>query len=338
VEQVARQFTEQAKTAGLDVRGGNPEPGVVEKGLLLGFADHLGVRRDRGTRRCELVHGRSGDLRRDSVVDGTGLLVGADLEEVTRGKQVQLLIGMATRIEMDWLEALFPGQFVEERVTDWDDSGRRLVGKVRKRFRDLVIEEQETQEVELEGAATLLAKAIIEGKLTLKKWGAEVERWIDRVNFLAANIPDAGFNRIGPEERQTLLETLCHGYRSGREIRELDPWPVLETWLPGGMRNWMDHMAPEAIELPNRRRPVRIRYRAPREAPILAATIQDLYDVEPETLFILEGKYPLKLEVLGPNRNPVQVLMADALADFWETSYPAIRKELKGRYPKHEWR
>lgn len=135
-----------------------------------------------------------------------------------------------------------------------------------------------------------------------------------------------------------LLETLCHGHRSGREIRELDPWTVLRNWIPSGMEEWMNQMAPETILLPGRRRPFRVRYGEEESVPTLSATIQELYGVDSKRLFILGGQHPLRLELLAPNRNPVQVLTADRLDAFWTTSYPQIRKDLKGRYPKHEWR
>lgn len=337
VEQVARQFTAQAKATGLDTRGGPAAPGVVEQGILLGFADHLGIRRDRGTRRCEMVHGRVGELRRESVLEAPGLLVAAELEEVSRGKQVQLLLGMVSAVDSSWLQTHFPDRLREETVTSWDESGRKVVQRRETRFRDLVLAAEESDAVDPDAAASLLAEGVLEGRLTLKRWGKEVEYWIDRVNFVAEAAPETGFNRIGEEERKLLLEALCHGYSSGRGIRDLDPWPVLKSWIPSGMNGWMDKMVPESISLPGRRRPFRVRY-GEESGPTLSATIQELYDVDPKHLFILGGQYPLRLELLAPNRNPVQVLTAEGLDAFWTTSYPGIRKDLMGRYPKHEWR
>lgn len=338
VERAARQFLAQAERAGLDVRGGNPDAGVVRQGLLLGFADQVGIRRDRGTRRCLLAHGRSGELRRESVVSEPGLLVAAELEEVSRGGQVHVLAGMATRIEPEWLKLHFPEDFREEVSTGWDDTGRRIVSMRRVHFRDLLLESGEEGEVDEDLAARLWSEAVMDGRFAIKGWDGEVERWIERVNFMARWDAESGIGSIGDAERRTLLEMICHGCRSARELRDRDPWPVLRSWLPEGMDRWLDLQAPEELALPTRRRPSRLRYDHPDQPPVLAATIQELYDVTPERLTVLGGKLPLRLELLAPNRRPVQILAADQLADFWTRSYPEIRKELRGRYPKHEWR
>jgi len=311
---------------------------VVLRGLLLGFADQVGIRRDRGTRRCQLVHGRQGELRRESVVDDPGLLVAGELEEISAGRKVQLFVGMVTQIEKAWLQAFFPGRFKEENITTFDESGKRIRGEMRECYQDLVFSSRETESFDEEVAARLFAEGIQEGSFTIKAWDQQVERWIQRVNFLAENQPESGFNPIDAEARQTLLETLCHGCKSSREIRELNPWPTLKSWIPPGMDSWLDRAVPESIDLPTRKRPFKIRYDGEDGLPVLAATIQELYDVKPEQLTLLEGGFPLKLESLGPNRNPVQILTADRLPRFWETSSPEIRKDLKGRYPKHEWR
>jgi ATP-dependent helicase HrpB len=78
----------------------------------------------------------------------------------------------------------------------------------------------------------------------------------------------------------------------------------------------------------------RIRYAAD-AAPILSARIQDLYDLT-QTPTIAMGRMPLVVEILAPNQRPVQV--TQDLAGFWTTAYPALKKALQKRYPKHEWR
>jgi len=337
-ERVARQFTELARQQGLDTRGGNPDLTVIRKGLLLGFADQLGVRVDSGTRRCRLIHGRSGELRRDSVISGRGLLVAADLEEVSRGTQTRTLLGLVTQVDMSWLKSFFPRRFREESATTWDESGKRIIRAERICFHDLVLESRESEAVDPATAAALWAEGILEGRFTIKAWGGEVERWIRRVNFLSHWAGQVGLPPIDGEARKTILETLCNGMRSSREIRELDPWPVLKSWIPAGYESWMERMAPVAIELPTRRRPCLLRYDNPEEPPVLAARIQELYDVNPAQLTVLNGELPVRLEILAPNRNPVQMMSADRLPEFWEGSYPEIRKALMGRYPRHEWR
>jgi ATP-dependent helicase HrpB len=95
----------------------------------------------------------------------------------------------------------------------------------------------------------------------------------------------------------------------------------------------VERSAPERAELRNGKR-ARIDYASP-GGPSIAMKIQDLYGVT-ETPRLFGGRVPLTVSILGPNHRPVQV--TQDLAGFWTGAYPAIRKELSRRYPKHEWR
>ena len=96
----------------------------------------------------------------------------------------------------------------------------------------------------------------------------------------------------------------------------------------------MDEAVPATIDLKMGRRPFPLDYSSKNEV-VLRVILQDLYDVleHPSIVF---GKYPLVLEILAPSRRPVQ--RTSNLLNFWKTSYPVVRKDLAGRYPKHEWR
>ncbi len=334
----AGQFLAVAKSAGLDVETDRFDEAVIRKTLLIGFADHLGVRMDRGTRRCRLVHGRIGELRRESVVDRAPLMVFADMEEVGRGGQTKTLLGMATEVERDWLGELYPDAFDSGDRVRFDPDRREVIAEEQVRFGDLVLECNVSGDPPEDEAARLLATEVREGRLTLKTWDAEVDRWIRRVNFAVKAFPAHGIAEIDEAGMQFVLESLFLGARRYREIRDREILPALKSWLPGGMDVWLDQAVPGEVRLPVRNRPFRIEYDAEQVTATIGLTIQDLYDLDPVELVIGDGKIPLRVEILAPNRRPVQIMMADRLSEFWEGSYPAIKKELKGRYPKHAWR
>ncbi|MGE9292688.1 MAG: ATP-dependent helicase C-terminal domain-containing protein, partial [Puniceicoccales bacterium] len=96
----------------------------------------------------------------------------------------------------------------------------------------------------------------------------------------------------------------------------------------------MESLVPETIELPRRRRAVTLRYEDGRA--IVSSKLQDFYDVPHKELTICGGRYPLVVELLAPNGRPAQ--LTTDLDAFWTTSYEGVKKELRGRYPKHEWR
>ncbi len=336
---VADQLLHIAERNGLGGTGGPAAaPAEVEDRLrtclLLAFADHLAMRLDRGSLRCALVHGRRGEIARHSLMRDAPLLVATELQERGHGRGVSLLLSGNTEVEASWLRDFFPGEFRETTETQIDPQTRRAVATRQTVFRGLVLHEESAGEPDPEAAARLFAEGVERGDFTLKSWDTAVERWIGRVNFLAAVCPDYGFAKIGPEERRFLIEQICHGVSGYKELKDKDVWPFLRDWLPAGLNSEVDRLAPERMELPGKGR-ARLRYEDDGTA-VLSARIQQLYDVPHKTLAVADGRVLPTVELLAPSQRPVQIT-AD-LDAFWETSYPAVKKDLRGRYPKHEWR
>ena len=146
--------------------------------------------------------------------------------------------------------------------------------------------------------------------------------------------PELEVKPIDDAARRLVLEQFCLGEKSWRSIRNKDVFPFLCEWLTGEQRAALDQLVPEEINLPARKSPARLRFDEDGEVT-LAATVQDLYDLD-GTPTIAGGSYLLRVEVLAPNRRPVQVTRD--LSAFWKDSYEAIKNELAGRYPKHKWR
>lgn len=307
---------------------------ALRRCLFLAFADHLCQRSDKGTRRCKMVHGRSGELRRESLVEGS-LFVAAELEERELRGEVTVLLGLATAVEPEWLGEYFPDDFSEGSFTHYDPVARRVSCKKQKRFRDLVLEEKEGGEVDRDQAAGLLAGEVLAGRLNLKHWNAEVENWIQRVNFVARHCPETEIAPIDVEARLLLIEQICHGSISYKEIKDREVLSTVKEWISPEQIYYIEAYAPEEMELPRRKRPARIRYEADGRA-VIASKLQDFYDVQGETLKVANGQVALLVELLAPNGRPAH--LTDDLDGFWDGAYHHVRKDLAGRYPKHEWR
>lgn len=334
---LAQQFLQVAWAQGLEPGADHPSGSeaaelALRQAILTAFSDQLALRLDRATLRCALVHGRKGELRRQSVVRKAPLLVSAEIEERNARGEVVVFLGLNTAVEEAWLAELFPEDFSELARTHYDAGQKRVVVTRERKFRDLVLASQPGGDPDLAKAATLLAEEVTAGRVLLKGWDETVERWIGRVNFLAAHCADYGFGQIEAEARRLILEEICTGAVSAKEVREQPVWPALRAWLPAGLGDHVDRLAPERIELPNGRK-ARLRYEG--EEAILSSTIQNLYDADPK-LSVADGRVRVTFELLAPNQRPVQITRN--LADFWTGSYPEIRKQLRGRYPKHEWR
>ncbi|NBV86809.1 MAG: helicase, partial [Verrucomicrobia bacterium] len=260
--------------------------------------------------------------------------VACEVREVEgRGAERQVLLTLATAVSEEWLRELFPTGFEERVEVAFDQTQRRVIARQLVRFRDLLIRARETDRIPTDAAARLLALEVEAGRCPLKRWDDAVEQWIARVNLVAAGYPELELPAITPEDRLTLVEQICLGAVSYKDIKERAVWPVVGSWLSAAQNEILEKYAPERITLPNGRK-AKVLY-AEKAAPTVAVRIQDLYGVESE-LRIAGGRIPLVIEVLAPNQRPIQV--TQNLANFWKESYPKIKQELARKYPRHEWR
>ena len=332
--QLADQFLAIARDEGLDLESGEIKAGSIERCVLAGFPDQVAVRLDAGTLRCALVHGRRGVLARESAVHGTRLLVASEVREIeSSDKERQVLLTLATRIEEDWLRELFPASFREETRVEFDGALRRVVGHRATLFHDLVLGSEEFSPKTDPGAASILAREVLAGTCPLKHWDNAVQQWLERVNFVAAEFPELEFPRIDEAGKLLLLEQICQGATSYKEIKERQVWPVVKSWLSAAQQQTLDDLAPERIKLAGGRA-AKITY-GDAAPPTIAARIQDLYDT-PRGLAVGRGRAALRIQVLAPNHRPIQI--TNDLETFWREGYPKIKKELQRKYPKHEWR
>lgn len=328
------QFLEIASGEGLDISERRIDGVAVRKCVLLGFSDHLARRLDRGTLRCELVHGRRGLLARESAVQEAELLVAADITEIDSRGEVNTLLGLCTAVEESWLRELFPADFQEAGGVYYDETQRRVLMRRERRFRDLVLETKQAGGEPPEGeAAALLTREVMAGRIVLTEWTEAVEQWITRVNCLAKWWPELEVHPIGPADRATLIEQICYGAYGARELKDKPVMPVLRDWLLPEQLAVLDDYLPERLVMANGRK-ARLTYHAD-GPPVLSARIQELYGVDAR--FTLgHGRVAVKIEVLAPNQRPIQV--TDDLTNFWREQYPKIKTELSRRYPRHEWR
>lgn len=334
VRKLFEQFLDIARDEKLDVDAASPGDEALARCILAAFADQVARRKSGGTLVCDIVHGRRGQLARNSVAQDSRLIVAAEINEIEgRGGDAQVILSLATQIEESWLREMFPHDFEERVAHFFDNSQNRVVVRREKIFRDLVIESQD-RDAEPSPAATIcLAAVVLEGDLKLNQWDDAVEQWIERVNFLARVMPEQGLPAIGPEEREYIVHLACENATNYREIKDRPILPLARSILTHAQQHLVEKHAPERLELPGGRR-AKITYAADAD-PVLGARIQDLYGVT-EDIKIAGGRVPLTIHVLAPNHRPVQV--TKSLKTFWVEAYPKLKQQLQRQYPKHEWR
>src|SRR6266446_62003 len=329
-----QQFLHVAEHQGCTMNERSASQEAIRTCILTAFIDQLALRRDEGTLRCDLVHGRRGELPRDSAVRHSRLFVAAEIDEIEHGnRELNIILRLATAVDETWLLELFPTAFSERTEVAFDASGKRVISKQVRLFRDLVLRTKLAGTPSEEAAASLLAHAVLSRRFTLKHWTPAVDQWLYRLNALAHWCPELGLTPVGEAERLFLLQQMCLGSFSAKEIEDKPVWPGLKDWLAPGHEVLLETYAPERFLLPCGRS-ARIRYAAD-APPVLSARIQDLYGLT-QTPTIAMDRQPLVVEILAPNQRPVQV--TQDLAGFWTHTYPALKKALQKRYPKHEWR
>ena len=334
VRPVFEAFLRVAKSAGLDISEKPANEEAIARCVLAGFADHLARRLDSGTLRFALIHGRRGHLSRDSVVRDRDLLVAAEVDEIQRGRgEIEVILSLATGIREEWLREMFPDDFSERREISLDPVTRRVVARVEKLFRDLVIEAKASGEPTESEAAEVLAREIHAGRIHLTGWDESVNQWILRLNRLREWRPEFELPGITEEDRPALLEQVCLGAMSVRDLKDRPALPAVRGWISPAQQALVEKHAPDRIALPCGKR-AKVNYRA-EGPPVLSARIQDLFDA-PRAFKVAMGRTPLAVEILAPNQRPVQV--TEDLAGFWRDTYPKVKQELRRKYPKHEWR
>lgn len=334
VGKLFEQFLDIAHAEGLDTSAAPVSDEAVARCILAGFADHVSRRRSEGTLVCDIVHGRRGTLARNSVASHSKLLVAAEITEVEgRDGDARVLLNLATEIEEAWLHELFPEDFSDTTDYFFDSTQNRVVVRRAKRFRDLLLENQDRDAEPGPAAASCLAGQVLAGELRLNGWDDAVEQWIHRVNFLARLLPEQGVPSLGDEERHHIILLVCDEATCYRDIKDAPVLPHARSLLTHAQQQLVEKHAPERFQLPGGRR-AKITYSESAE-PFLAARIQDLYGVN-DDIKIAMGRHALTLHILAPSHRPVQI--TKSLRSFWAEAYPKLKQQLQRQYPKHEWR
>lgn len=306
-------------------------PAQLAKVVLSGFSDNVAKRRSAGTLSCEVAGGRRAKIGRGSLSSGFELVVAAEIAEI-EGKDVNIILGKVTGLEVDWLSELFPDDVNEFNRCRYDAMTRRVVNERVQCFRDLVLYAKQSGAPPLDQAAEVLANEVVSGRLIMKGWDVKCLSWVARVSCLRKHFPELDLPEFDDESFRLVVGEACHGGLSYKHIKDRLLWPALRKWLSAVHSDAVQRLTPERIRLDNGLE-VKVSYLD--GEPKISIILQRLYDVK-STPVIANGKIPVLVEILGPNHRPVQ--RTRDIPGFWKNSYPEIRKQLKGRYPKHEWR
>ncbi|HEX4962179.1 MAG TPA: ATP-dependent helicase C-terminal domain-containing protein, partial [Thermoanaerobaculia bacterium] len=300
------------------------------RALLAAYPDRVARRREPRSPRGVMVGGRGVRLAEESAVLDAELFLCVELDAGRSGALSEALVHKASAVEPEWL----PADRLRTSVDlEFDESRERVAAWKRTRYDDLVIAEAEVPVPKGEEAASVLNQAAA-GRLgrALSLDDPEVAGFLARVRSLADWMPELSLPRFTEDEIRALLPVLAAGARSFAELRRAPLLEVLQGALSYPQLEALRREAPERLEVPSGSH-VRLTYE-PGRPPVLAARIQELFGLA-ETPRLAAGRVPVLLHLLAPNGRPQQV--THDLRSFWENTYPEVRKELQGRYPRHAW-
>ncbi len=310
---------------------GSAGPQHVGNLLLPAFPDRV-AHADAGNRlRYRLSNGSGAQLAEDSVLCGEPWLLVLGLQPGSGDSRIRL----AVPFDPERLEQHFPQSFVEHRMQTWNEERQAAEAFIEQRFGQLVLERKSVALTEQDRQTALLAAVRRQG-LDALPWSRDTQQFLQRMRCVAAVCPDAGLPPCDEASLLGKLEEWLGPWLSGcRSLAELSPAQLAEALrarFDHGQQVALNTLAPERIQVPSGNRH-RIDYNEP-QAPVLAVKLQELFGLQ-QTPAIVGGRLPLTVHLLSPAGRPMQVTRD--LASFWRNTYPEVRKDLRGRYPKHPW-
>ncbi len=306
-----------------------PDTGAALRlALLAGYPDRVARRIRQGGRSLALAEGGSAELAETSVVRDAEWVVALDAEEGRVAGRGAAVVRLASAIEPDWLIDLFASDVVESREVTWNAKAERVVARESMAYGSLVLHSAEGVDPPPEQAARVLADAAMAAGPAAFAAEGVLDRWLARARFGASIDPALR----APDDAmvQETLAALCEGLQSFAELRDAGLMDALRRAT--GRAGDVDRLAPERVTLAGGRA-VPVEY-APGKPPSIASRLQDFFGMT-DGPRIGGGRTALVLELQAPNHTAVQV--TTDLAGFWAKHYPAVRKEMMRRYPRHSW-
>ena len=340
--QLARQFDEQITR--LNITRDTNIPALTADqvtGYLISCAYPDRIARSRLSGGYQLANGRSASLTGNHHLGKSKWLAVAEVGGIARSKGDA--IHSAALLDPTLFETLLIDLVSEQTIADWDKKTNRFLAENRKMIGALVLERTKLNTVPVEARREALLQHIREQGLSLLPWSPELRQWQSRVMLLRSvhqdESADTGTDEKWPDVSDpALLETLedwlgpyLDEIAQLSHFKKLALKKILISLLPWNKIRLLDELAPIRFEVPSGSN-IAIDYT--RSPPVLAVKLQEMFGCE-QTPTIANGKVHLMVHLLSPAGRPLQV--TQDLAGFWRSSYHDVKKDMKGRYPKHPW-
>lgn len=307
-------------------------PDTSELGLLLAraYPDRIAQRRAGSRARYVLRNGRGAELSAGQSLFDAPYIVAANLDDAGADGRIFL----AAVLTIDELRAEFARQITTEDVVELDEVTGAVEARRRERLGEIVLRDVRLANPPAERTSQALLAAVRRTGVAAIPWSDAARRVRQRIDFVGRyepGWPDVSDEGLAATLDHWLAPRLAESRRLS-DIGRVDLADALLSLLDWRQRARLDELAPTHLVVPTGSR-IPVDYTDP-SAPTLSVRLQEVFGLT-ESPRVAGGRVPVTMCLLSPAQRPVQVTRD--LAGFWATSYFEVRKELRGRYPKHEW-
>ncbi|WP_371368426.1 ATP-dependent RNA helicase HrpB [Sporomusa rhizae] len=307
-----------------------PQDDIEACGLVLAFAYPDRIGQLRGCGKFLLESGRGAMIAESQALAQSQYIVTADLDDQGTDSRIFL----AAPVQLEQIKQYFDLQIVNKTQVAWDTSCQAVRARTYECLGALVLKETPCNNPNESDIAEALLKGIALEGLEILPWSKAARQFQQRLLF--AYFQENKWPDVSDENLLAALNDWLgphiYGITSRVELGKINLLTALEGLLTWSERQELDRYAPPYIMVPSGQR-ITIDYSTP-ESPILAVRLQEVFGLK-ETPCIALGKVPLTLHLLSPAHRTVQVTRD--LSSFWDNTYFEVKKDLKGRYPKHYW-
>ena len=313
----AKRLGRQARRAG--------QPALSDaQCAALAYPDRIGLRRKGDAPRHVLSGGKGAVLPEGDPMAGARLIVATDLD----GDPREARIRQAIQITEAEIRALYADQIAWRDICTWDRRERRVIARQQERFGALILDDRHWKDAPPDA----IARAMLEGVRDLGlNWSDAARRFAARVALARAQVPDLPDMTDGAllDSLEEWLLPCLNGVKTAQDWRRFDMTDALRARLTWAQMQALDTDVPAQFTTPLGRR-IPIDYSG--DAPEITLRLQEMFG---QTTHPAVAGKPLRITLLSPGQRPVQTTMD--LPGFWATSYADVRKDLRGRYPRHPW-
>jgi ATP-dependent helicase HrpB len=306
------------------------DPAEAGKILALAYPDRIAQRRGDSDASYLLSNGRAAHFVIPSHLSTSDYLVVTELDGRARSARIFL----AAPLEAADIEELFAVHIEELEFVQWDSREKRVSARCERRYRALVLQQGSIASPDPTAVSAALITGVRQMGLASLPWTRDLRTWQHRIMFLHrlddVHWPDVSDEAL-LERSHEWLEGFVGGMRSADDLQKLDLASALHSFLSHEQRREFERLAPTHVEVPSGSR-ITIDYLS--DPPVLPVKLQEMFG-QVDTPRIAGGKVTLVVHLLSPAGRPVQV--TQDLRSFWTQTYQQVRKDLRGRYPKHPW-